>query len=125
MKGFPVLKRAVIPLDEELTMQLVGAGLGEDLDTPISKFVEFRREWILIDTNLANGRLGRKLSAAESVDVYLAAIGASRRPGKCRKFIRQLIRIIRQRIQILVLQIRLNWRCLQLQRSQKANRRLP
>jgi len=52
----------------------VGAGPGEDFDAAEAEAVEFRREGILIDADLADVFLGGELAAGESVDVNLAAI---------------------------------------------------
>src|SRR6267378_6423669 len=63
-----------VALYGNLSVVLVGAGFGEDLDTAISKFVVFRRERILINSDLTNRRLGRKLSSRKSVNVDLASV---------------------------------------------------
>jgi hypothetical protein len=63
-------------------VEFLRTGLGEDLDPAEAQLVELRRERILVDANLADRFLGRKLAATESVDENLAAIRPSRRPGQ-------------------------------------------
>ena len=82
-------------------MKLVGAWLGEDFDSSVTELVVFGGKRILIDANLANRRLGRKLSGCESIDIKLPAIGPGRRPGQRFQVRLQLIRIVGQRFQIL------------------------
>src|SRR5882672_9315696 len=53
---------------EARSVKLVGPRLGEDFDSAVAELVEFRRKRILVDADLANGLLGRKLASAESVD---------------------------------------------------------
>src|ERR1700683_4196043 len=76
------IERRIVSADLKLAMVTVGARLGEDFNAAITKLVVFRRERILINANLANRRLGRKLTGSEAVDVELAAVRASRRPGQ-------------------------------------------
>ena len=52
-------------------MELVAAGLGEDLDAAEAERIILCREGILVDTNFADGGLGRKAAAGEAVDVDL------------------------------------------------------
>ena len=63
----------VIALHPEVPVQLVGAGLGEDLDAPETQGVVLRRVGVLIDADLADGGFGRQLSARESIHVELRA----------------------------------------------------
>ena len=94
----------IVALDECLPVQLIGSRLGENLDAPIAQPVEFSRKGILVDANLANRRLGRKLPAAEAVDVDLAAVGSGRGSGQRRQLVRQFIRIVGERVQIRALE---------------------
>ena len=82
-------------------MKLVRARFGEHLDAAKSKLVVLSGIRVLIDANFANRRLRRQLPAGEAVDVNLAAIRPGSRPSQRAQLRRQLIRIIRQRIQIL------------------------
>jgi hypothetical protein len=63
-------------------MELVAARLGENLDSAIAQLVILRREGILIDSYFSDRRLGRNLSAGESVYLDLPAVGASRGSGE-------------------------------------------
>ena len=80
-------------------MIFVRARLGENLDPAISQLVVFRRKWILIDANLADGRFRRQLSGSETVDVHLSAVRSSGRPGKSFEIGLQLIGIVGQRLE--------------------------
>ena len=77
-------------------MKFVGARLGEDFDPAIAQFVVFRGKRILIDPDLANGRLGRKLAGGKAVNVHLPAVRPRRRPGESFEIGLQLIRIVGQ-----------------------------
>ena len=59
-------------------MQLVGAGLGEDLDASETRLIVLRRKRVLVDADLADIFFGRKLAVAESINVNLPAIWAYR-----------------------------------------------
>src|SRR5215469_12776436 len=78
----------------QVAVQLVGSGLGEDFDTAIAEAIVLRRERVLVDANLADGGLRRKLSAGEAVNVNLSAVGSGRRPGQRGELARQLVRIV-------------------------------
>src|SRR5271157_1460551 len=82
-------------------MVLVRARLSENLDSSVAQFVVFGRKRILIDADLANRRLRRKLAAGESVDVDLAAVGPGRRSGQRLQVLLQLIGIVRERFKVL------------------------
>ena len=56
-------------------MVFVGAGLGENLNAAVAKFVVFGRERVLVNADLANRRLRWKLTGGESVDIDLPAVG--------------------------------------------------
>ncbi len=92
-----------LPLAMIMPCSLVGAGLGEDLDASVTELVEFRGEWVLVDSYFADGGLGRELPAGKSVDVDLASVGAGRRPGERVQLILQLIGIVRERVQVFAL----------------------
>src|SRR5208337_493984 len=94
------IERAVVALQEAPPMQRIGARFGENLDASITNVVELRREWILVDANLADRRLRRQRSAGKPVDVNLSAIGACRRTRQCLKLIRELVWIVGQRIRV-------------------------
>ena len=81
-------------------MQRVGSGLGENLDAPVADLVELGGKRILIDANLADRRLGRQLPAGESVDVNLPAVRARRGAGQRGQFVRQLVGIVGQGIEV-------------------------
>ena len=79
---------------------LVGARLGEDLDLAVTQLVVLRRKWVLVDANLADRFLRRKLAAAETVDENRSAVRTGRRPRQRREVGRQIVRIVRKRVQI-------------------------
>jgi hypothetical protein len=79
---------------------LIEAGLREDFDPAISQLVVLRRERILIDANFTDGLLGRQLPAAESIDEDGSAIGTGGGTGKRLQIRREIIRIVRQGIEV-------------------------
>ena len=95
-----------VSIDLEVAMHLVRTRLCEDLDASIAQLVVLRRKRILVDANLTNRRLRRQLPARESVHVDLPAVRSRGWSRQRRQFARQLIRIIRQRIQVLPRQYR-------------------
>ena len=72
-------------------MIFVSAGLGEDFNTAIAQLVEFGGERVLVDTNLANRRLGWELSGGEAINVELPAVGSGRRTSQGLQIGEQLI----------------------------------
>src|ERR1700682_3513327 len=56
----PRVENTVADVEERLAVELVRAGLGEDLDTAKTETVVFGGERIGIDADLADGFLGRK-----------------------------------------------------------------
>src|SRR5579862_8431580 len=91
----------VVAIGENLPVKFVGTGLGEDFDAAIAERVILRGERILIDANFANGSLRWNLSASESIDIDLAAIGAGGWAGERLQFGLKLIGIIGERFEIL------------------------
>src|SRR5205085_732773 len=69
-------------VEGHLPAKLVGSGFGENLDASESQAVVFGRERVLVNANFADGRLGGKTAAGESIDKNLAAVGACRRTGQ-------------------------------------------
>ena len=69
-----------------VAVQLVGAGLGKDLDAAVAELVILRGERILVDADFADRRLGRKLPAGESIDEDLRAVRPGGRSGKRGQF---------------------------------------
>ena len=95
------VEETVISHPEGPSVQYIGSRFGENLDASVADMVEFGGKGILVDANLADGRLGRERAASEAVDVNLAAVRSGCRPSQRRQFVRQLIRIVRQRVQVL------------------------
>ena len=85
-------------------MPLVRAGLGENLDAPVSQLVILRGEGILIHANFPDGGFRRKLAAGESVNVDFPAIWPGGRARQCLELRRQLVGVIGKRIQVLSFQ---------------------
>ena len=74
-------------IHKHLAVQLVCARLGQYLDPPITRLVILSREWILVDDDGANRRLGWQLPAGEPIDVDLAPARARSRTGQRSQFI--------------------------------------
>src|SRR3954469_21317437 len=83
---------------------LVGAGLREDLDSAVAEFVVLGREGVLIDANFTDRLLRGKLAAAEAIDEDGAAAGTCRGTGESREVGRQIVGIVRERVEIGALQ---------------------
>ena len=96
--------RRVVAAGLNMSVQLFGARLGQDLDAAVSQLVELRGKRILIDTNLADRRLGRQVAAGKAVDVNLAAAVSRRGTGQRGQFVLHLVRIVGERVQILAAQ---------------------
>ena len=82
-------------------MQLVSAGLGEDLNAAKAGAIVLSGKGVLVDADFADGGLRRKLAAGEAVDVNLTAVGAGSGAGESGKLRGKLVRIIRERVKIL------------------------
>ena len=52
-------------------VQLVGAGLREDFDTPMPQPVVFRRKRVLVDSDFTDGLFRRQGAGREPIDVNL------------------------------------------------------
>ena len=81
-------------------MELFGAGLGDDLYAAVSDAVVLGGKRILIDANLKDGRLGRKLAARESIDVDLPAVRPGGRTGQLLEFSLELIGVVGEGIEV-------------------------
>ena len=73
----PGIQDVVAEIEMGGAMKLVGAGLGQNLDSSVAEFVEFWRERVLIDADFANGIFGRKRSAGETIDIDLSTAWSS------------------------------------------------
>src|ERR1035437_9360176 len=98
--GVPRVELGHAEVEGRRSMELVRAGLGEYLDPAYAQRVVLRREWILIDAYLPDGFLGRHLAGTESVDVERSAVRPGGGSGKGLKIRREVIRIVRQRIEL-------------------------
>src|SRR5579871_6918520 len=65
---------------------LVHARTGQNLNAAETGPVEFSREWIGVDADLADGTLWRHLTAAETIDKHLRSVRTSGRTGDSGKF---------------------------------------
>ncbi len=81
-------------------MELLGAGLGDDLDAPVADAVVFGGKRILVYANLEDGGLGRKLAAGESIDVDLAAVWSARRLRQLLEFSLQFVGVVGKGIEV-------------------------
>ena len=89
-----------VAIHHELSMQLICARLCKDLDTSITQLIVFRRKRILVQPDFANRSLGRQLPGREPINVHLPATRPSGWPRQRFKFRLQLIRIVRERLQV-------------------------
>ena len=74
--GILRVKGGVVSAGLCLAVEVVGAGLGEDLNAAVAEAVVLGRKRILVDANFADGRFRRQLAAGESVDVDFTTIGS-------------------------------------------------
>jgi hypothetical protein len=98
--GIPRVEDVIAEIEESLAVQLIRARFGEDLDAAITQLAELGRERVLIDAYFADRSLRRKLAAAEPVDINLAALGTGRRSGQRLQVRLQIVRVVRERLQI-------------------------
>src|ERR1019366_3631042 len=91
----------IVSADLKLAMVIIGPRLGENFDAAVTELVIFRREWILINANLANRRFWRKLASRKTVNVELAAVRSRGRPGQRLQVGEQFVGIVGQRVQLL------------------------
>src|SRR5262245_3581145 len=75
----PRVESVAVAVNHELSVEFVGAGLGEDFDAAVAELVVLRGKRILIDADFTDGRLRGKLARGEAVNVDLSAIGAGGR----------------------------------------------
>src|SRR6266496_5803889 len=80
-------------------MVFVGSWFGEYFNPAVTQFVVLRREWILIDPDLADRSLWWKLTRGETVNVHLSAVRSSGRPGESLQIRLKLVRIIGESFQ--------------------------
>src|SRR5438270_6803819 len=85
-------------------MELIRSWLGENLNAAIAQLVVLCRKGIRINANLADRGFGRKLPGGESVDIHLTAVGTSGWSRERLQLRLQLVRIVRERVEILSLQ---------------------
>ena len=98
------IEDAVAVVEAQAAANLVAARLGENLDAAEAELVVFRGEGILIDADFADGFLGRKLAAAEAVDVDGAAVGSGAGSGERLQGVGEIVGIVGQRGQIFAAQ---------------------
>ena len=82
------------------SFEFVRARLGEDLDAAEAEFVVLGRKRVLVDANLADGFLGRKLASAEAVDVNGAAVGTRGRAGQGLQIGGEVVGVIGERFEV-------------------------
>ena len=92
--GAARIEEPVVAVQLHRTVKAVRPRLGEDLDPAEAGAIVLRGEGILIDADLADRRLRRKLSAGEAVDIDLSAVWTGRRPGKRGELGRELVRVV-------------------------------
>src|SRR5262249_27386458 len=81
-------------------VELVRSRFRQYFDPSCADLVVFRRKWILIDVNLANGFLRRHLAIRKSIDEQRSPAGPGARAGNRDKLGDEILRIIRQGFQI-------------------------
>src|SRR5690348_2041615 len=72
-----------------------------NVNSAITQAVVFSREGIGIDANLANGGFRGHIAAGEAVNVNLGPARSDRRARKSTNLALQLVRVVRQRIQVI------------------------
>ena len=103
-KGLRELKMPSLSLKPTLPRNLSRARLGENLDAAEAELVVLGGEGILIDADFADGFLGRKLAAAEAIDVDRAAVGSGAGPGERLQGVGEIVGIVGERGQIFAAQ---------------------
>ena len=84
-------------------MIMIAARLRKHFNSSVTQLVVLRRKRILIDTDFAYRRLGRKLSAGEAVNVNLPAVWPRRRPGKRLQLRLEFVGIVGQSLKVFTL----------------------
>ncbi len=103
-EGIGGVEDGSIGIHEQLTVQLVGAGLGQDLNPAVTRTVILGGEGILVDDDGADRRLGRQLSAGKAVDVDLAPAGTRSGTRQRGEFVRQFVRVVGKGVEVLARQ---------------------
>ena len=96
--GVSRVQRVIGDVVAEIGVELVGSGLGQNLDSTEAELVELRRERILIDPDFTNRAFGRDLAATEAVDEDTRAIWSGGRSGEGGEICREVIRVVRERV---------------------------
>ena len=99
-QGVARVEDAVAVVQTQSAAVFVGTRLGQDFDAPETQPVEFRGKRIGVDADFANRFLGGQLAAAEAVDVDLSAVRPGARPCQGLQRVRQVVGIVRQRLQV-------------------------
>src|SRR5207247_5975152 len=87
----------------EAAVKCIRAGLGDDLNARISPFRELSRVWILINADSQNSFFWWKLAAlAKAAYVNGSIVGATCSAGHLFERLKQLIRVVWQRFDILL-----------------------
>ena len=94
--GVARVESALAVVETQAAADLVAAGLGEDFDAAEAEPVVFGGEGILVDADFANGFLGRKLAAAEAIDVDGAAVGSGAGTGERLQGVGEIVGIVGQ-----------------------------
>ena len=84
--------------DKGLSLELVGAGLGEDLDPAETNLIEFGREGILINAYLPDRFLRRKPAARKAIDKDLSSARSGGRTSQSLQVREQVVRIVGQSV---------------------------
>src|SRR5262249_6473071 len=86
------------------SVEIVRSRLGNDFDATGAQLVVFRRKWVLIDPDLPDGFLRWRNPAAETIDEDRCSTGSGAGSGDRGQLRNQIVRIVRQRLQILASQ---------------------
>ena len=92
--GVARVERALAVVESQAAADLVAAGLGENFDAAETEPVVFGGEGVLVDADFADGFLGRKLAAAEAIDVDGAAIGSGAGSGERLQGVGEIVGIV-------------------------------
>ncbi len=96
-KGLRELRKLALPYPIQGEVELVGAGLGEDLDEAVDWIgVVLGGVGILVDADLANAVAGWKRASGEAVDVEFGRVAA----GESVELLLELVRVERKLIDV-------------------------
>ena len=100
-EGVAGVKSVVVEVKRSLATETIGTGPSQDLDTTKAEAIVFSGKRICVDTDLANGRARWQATAGKSVHKDLSAVWTSRWTSQCLECCGEIVRIVRQRIDVI------------------------